>query len=266
MNFKNMSIRKSLILGFGITILVSVIIIVTSLVMMSSQKSAYKDILDGYVAANQMVSDCRIDYNIAARNLRDAVLSGDMSGLDNANSKITELASRLNELNKIYPASSDKSLLTSFINTVEEWEVEAKRIAEVARTSREDAVEMIISSCSPRLVAAATAGDKLADSLQADQDKIIDKQNTSSTIGIAVIIAVMVVATFVVLLMATKIIRSIVEPSNQVRNALVGFSQGNLAVPVDYVGKNELGDMCDALRTSKHVLGECISDTCSLLE
>ena len=35
MNFKNMSIRKSLILGFGITILVSVIIIVTSLVMMS---------------------------------------------------------------------------------------------------------------------------------------------------------------------------------------------------------------------------------------
>ena len=266
MNFKNMSIRKSLILGFGITILVSVIIIVTSLVMMSSQKSAYKDILDGYVAANQMVSDCRIDYNIAARNLRDAVLSGDMSGLDSANSKITELASRLNELNKIYPASSDKSLLTSFVNTVEEWEVEAKRIAEVARTSREDAVEMIISSCSPKLVAAATAGDKLADSLQADQDKIIDKQNTSSTIGIAVIIAVMVVATFVVLLMATKIIRSIVEPSNQVRNALVGFSQGNLAVPVDYVGKNELGDMCDALRTSQHVLGECISDTCRLLE
>ena len=43
MNFKNMSIRKSLIVGFGTTILVSVIIIVAALVMMNSQKSAYMD-------------------------------------------------------------------------------------------------------------------------------------------------------------------------------------------------------------------------------
>ena len=46
MNFKNMSIRKSLIIGFGTTILVSVAIIVASLIMMSSQKSAYSDIID----------------------------------------------------------------------------------------------------------------------------------------------------------------------------------------------------------------------------
>ena len=40
MNFKNMSIRKSLIVGFGTTIVISVIIIVTALVMMTSQKNA----------------------------------------------------------------------------------------------------------------------------------------------------------------------------------------------------------------------------------
>ena len=56
MNFKNMSIKKNLIIGFGTTILVSLIIIVTSLVMMSSQKAAYQDIIDHYVKANQLVS------------------------------------------------------------------------------------------------------------------------------------------------------------------------------------------------------------------
>ncbi len=81
MNFKNMSIKKSLILGFGTTILVSVIIIVTTLIMMNMQKSAYTDILEHYVETNQLVSNCRIDYNIAARNLRDVALSGDQKGL-----------------------------------------------------------------------------------------------------------------------------------------------------------------------------------------
>ena len=40
MNIKNMSIKKSLIIGFGTTILISVIIIVASLLLMNSQKSA----------------------------------------------------------------------------------------------------------------------------------------------------------------------------------------------------------------------------------
>ena len=44
--FKNMKIRKSLIIGFGTTILVSVAIIIASLILMNTQKSAYTDILN----------------------------------------------------------------------------------------------------------------------------------------------------------------------------------------------------------------------------
>ena len=40
MNFKNMSIRKSLIVGFGTTIVVSLIIIIASLIMSNMQKNA----------------------------------------------------------------------------------------------------------------------------------------------------------------------------------------------------------------------------------
>jgi len=259
MNFKNMSIKKSLIVGFGTTILVSLAIIIASLVMMSAQKSAYQDILDHYVEANQRASECRIDYNIAARGLRDAVLSGNMTNLDTAKTKMAALETAITELNESFPMD-DKSQLNTFINTMTEWGKEAQNIMEVARTDRESAVPMIVNQCSPKLAAAATAGDNLATQLQNGQAKIIEQQNLTSTIGIVVIIAVMVVATFVVLLIATKIIRSIAEPSNQVRAALVGFSQGNLGVPVEFSGKNELGEMCDALRTSQHVLHSVIQD------
>ena len=40
MNFKNMSIKKSLIVGFGTTIVISAAIIIASLIMMNVQKSA----------------------------------------------------------------------------------------------------------------------------------------------------------------------------------------------------------------------------------
>ena len=259
MNFKNMSIKKSLIVGFGTTILVSLAIIIASLMMMNSQKGAYQDIIDHYVEANQRASECRIDYNIAARGLRDAVLSGNMTNLDTAKTKLAALETAITELNESFPMD-DKSQLNTFINTMTEWGKEAQNIMEVARTDRESAVPMIVNQCSPKLAAAATAGDNLAAQLQSGQEKIIKQQNTSSTIGIVVIVAVMVVATLIVVLIATKIIRSIAEPSNQVRAALVGFSQGNLGVPVEFSGKNELGEMCDALRTSQKVLHSVIQD------
>ena len=227
--------------------------------MMNSQKGAYQDIIDHYVEANQRASECRIDYNIAARDLRDAVLSGDMSNLDTAKTKMAALETAITELNESFPMD-DKSQLNTFINTMTEWGKEAQNIIEVARTDRESAVPMIVNQCSPKLAAAATAGDNLAAQLQSGQEKIIKQQNTSSTIGIVVIVAVMVVATLIVVLIATKIIRSIAEPSNQVRAALVGFSQGNLGVPVEFSGKNELGEMCDALRTSQKVLHSVIQD------
>ena len=88
MNIKNMSIKKSLIIGFGTTILISVIIIVASLLLMNSQKSAYSDIIDNYVESTEMIATCRIDYNIAARNLRDMVLSGNTSGLSTVTTKL----------------------------------------------------------------------------------------------------------------------------------------------------------------------------------
>ena len=85
---KNMKIRKSLIMGYGITIIVSAIIIVASLILMSVQKKQYTNILNEYVRSNELVSECRIDYNIAARSLRDTVLSGNMSYIDNTNSML----------------------------------------------------------------------------------------------------------------------------------------------------------------------------------
>ena len=267
MNLKNMSIKKSLIVGFGTTIIVSVLIIIASLVMMNMQKNAYQNILDHYVMTNELVSESRINYNIAARSLRDVVISGNQDSLTKVDSKLEEMNVNVQELQDAYPEDQkDRTLLNNFVSTLEAWQEEAKAIGSIVRTDQKQAAERIVSDCTPMLNKAATAGDDLAAFLKDEQSKIIAEQNMTSNIGLGVILAVMVVATLVVLSIAFKIIKSIVEPSSQVREALVGFSQGNLEIPVTFTGRNELGEMCEALRTSQHVLSECIGDTCHLLE
>ena len=262
---KNMKIRKSLIMGFGITIVVSAIIIIVSLVLMAMQKGQYTDILDQYVASNELVSECRISYNIAARNLRDAVLSGDMTNVDATNSKISELSAQLTELSNTYPLD-DKTELNAFINLVQSWEKEATTIGQTARTSQQQAAEMLVKDCTPVLNQMASAGDALAAKLQSEQQAIIKRQSTVSNIAMICIVVAMVIATVVVLRLALIIIKSIVVPTEKVRAALVGFSEGKLDIPVDYESKSELGEMCDALRTSQKVLDSVIKDACRLLE
>ncbi len=262
---KNMKVRKSLILGYGVTIVVSVVIIIASLILMSVQKGQYQNILDNYVGANTLVSNSRIAYNTAARNVRDAVLAGDEASVTAARNKISELDADLASLKSLYPLDNT-SKLDNFVNLVQDWEKEANEIANLAISDRNTASSMIVNGCTPALSKAATAGDELAAELEKAQKDIIDQQNTISTIAMVVIIAAMVIATVAVIRIALIIVKSIVVPVEQVHTALEGFSQGKLDIPVEYHSTSELGEMCDSLRTSQHVLHECISDTCHLLE
>ena len=205
MNFKNMSIKKSLIVGFGITILISAIIIVAELIMMNSQKNSYNDIIDRYVEATALIADCRIDYNIAARNLRDAALSGKTSSITTATNKLGELDAEFAHLKEVFPLE-DRSTLDAFANAIDTWKADATAIAAVVATDRMKAVDMLVESCTPKLDAAASAGTAAAEALAKAQAEIIKRQELVSNIGIGIVIGVMVIATIVVILMAGRII------------------------------------------------------------
>ena len=72
---KNMKIKMSLILGFSVTILVSIAIVVTSLIVMNVQTSSYERIINTNMRASALVRTCRLNVNMAARSLRDVALS-----------------------------------------------------------------------------------------------------------------------------------------------------------------------------------------------
>ena len=267
---KNMKIKKSLILGVGITIVVSLLIIISTLVLLFKQGNAYTSVINTEIRANELITSIRLDATVAARCVRDMALNPDDRN-GNAelesyiNSTLTSLDAKIQELREIYPL--DDRDLDTLIQDLTVWAEEVPNIIDAINGGRGDeAISMILNTCSPRLNELTTFAGTLDDSLSAAQQEAIDRQEQSSRITMIVILVVMVITTVAVLAIATKLIRSIVEPTAQVHKALMGFSEGKLDIPVEFESKNELGDMCQALRTSQQVLGGVISDECRLLE
>lgn len=265
---KDVKIKKRLIGGFLLVIGISVAIIVAALLQMNSQRAAYNDILKYEVGANDLISEIRLDAAIAARNVRDMALKpGDSSNSEleaSVNEILSDMDNKIKELEEIYPL--DKAQLQDYIDSVNKWGDELPNILNaINRGDGETAISLIKNSCTPQLNDMATKAKAIDELLTQAQDKAVDAQERNSLISIGVIIAVMVVATVLVLGTAFKLVKGIMEPTEEVRKALMGFSEGKLDIPVNYESKNELGDMCNALRSSQDTLSAVIEDICYLL-
>ena len=265
---KDVKIKKRLISGFLFVIVISVAVIIAALMQMNAQRAAYNDILKYQVGANDLISDIRLDAAIAARNVRDMALKpGDSSNSEleaSVNEILSDMDNKIKELEEIYPL--DKAQLQDYIDSVNKWGDELPNILNaINRGDGETAISLIKNSCTPQLNDMATKAKAIDDLLTQAQNDAVDAQERNSLISIGVIIAVMVVATVLVLGTAFKLVKGIMEPTEEVRKALMGFSEGKLDIPVNYESKNELGDMCNALRSSQDTLSAVIEDICYLL-
>ena len=265
---KDVKIKKRLISGFLFVIVISVAIIIAALVQMNAQRANYNDILKYEVGANDLISEIRLDAVIAARNVRDMALKpGDSSNSEleaSVNEILSDMDNKIKELEEIYPL--DKAQLQDYIDSVNKWGDELPNILNaINRGDGETAINLIKNSCTPQLNDMATKAKAIDDLLTQAQNDAVDAQERNSLISIGVIIAVMVVATVLVLGTAFKLVKGIMEPTEEVRKALMGFSEGKLDIPVNYESKNELGDMCNALRSSQDTLSAVIEDICYLL-
>ncbi len=265
---KNMKIRSSLLLGFGITILISIIIISATLILMNTQRATYSRIINSEIEACTVIKNSRLHANIAARNLRNILLiptnPDNVSMQTVIQESLGELEQDLTTLRNIYPLKDNN--LNEYLTAAEAWGTSATNIlATVNAGHTAEAIQMVEDECTPRLNAMGDISTKLDDALNAAKDQAIQNQERTFLIATIIIIAVMVLALIIMMTFITKIIRNITIPTAQVKDALVGFSEGNLRIPVDFESQNELGAMCAALRKSQSILGGVIEDECDLL-
>ena len=265
---KNMKIKNALYLGFGITITVSLLIIAVSVFIMNSLSGGYNNILNRQVRANELVTTIRLDANIAARNVRDIALIPDDPNNVNlearANEMLNAIPTYFDELKEVYPLKDSR--VEEYEKLVNEWMNALPDILTAVHNGQiSRATTLVMTDCTPKLDAMAAAAKEIDTALTAEEARAIEAQQRAVTICTIILVAATLVATLSVVTIAKALIKSIVAPVAQVHNALTEFSQGHFDAEVDFESTSELGEMCDAMRTSQHILYEVVEDMCAAL-
>jgi methyl-accepting chemotaxis protein len=265
---KEASVKAKMIGGYVIVMAAAVVMIIALLFMMSNQSQGYREIMDKHVEANLIIGDMRVSSNVAIRNSYAIIMNptdaGNATRRATAQQEVQNLQDDLVQLKAVYPLE-DTSLLDKYESAITTWVSMENRIFTALETSYESAAAIASSESDSALSGLTSSAEALETALRAAQSDAVqgERNSVSYTIGVTLVITV-VLGVFMIL-MASNIVRSIIQPTKEVCTALVGFSEGKLSVPVTYQSSNELGQMCDALRTSQKTLKGVIEDVSHLL-
>ena len=267
MSFKNMKIRKSLIVAFACGMMPLLIIIVFALFTISSQQTKFEELINTHVQCNTLVREARYYANTAARDVREMGLyssSNPRSATLKADidSNLVSMTDTISQLKALYPLGD--SLASNYASAVEAWSAEVPSIVSAfEKNQNELGIDLIENSCVPAMEKMSTAAKDLTNALTAARDEAIQKQARSNTTTIIFFVAVLVLAVLLVFFIVVRIIRAIVPPLLQASRAMEAMSQGDLNMAVEFRGANEIGSMSEALRTSQKILSGVIEDISS---
>ena len=97
-----------------------------------------------------------------------------------------------------------------------------------------------------------------------DGTQVANSATATSTREIIILVVLMVITVAECIALNMYVVRSIVRPLREAEEAVVAFSQGNLSHTLHYESGDEIGGICDAVRTSQEILHNAIEDIVSI--
>lgn len=257
---KNLKIRMRLLIVFLITILIALALTFLSIRQTIKIQKDYTSILTGPIAITNAVQSSEKEVNSIARQLRDMALSGyDTSIIDEIQASVDSIEKSISTIQTLYTDSD--GVAQTYIQSVREWENAFEDIHTALQADNlEEARRLIETQCTPKLNQAVSDGNTLIREVQNDLDAHIDSTQASVSRSQIVLFIMAILVVAIGILLNLRAIRNITRPLQEAEQAVVAFSQGDLSVELTYEASNEIGTICDAVRTSQDILGRVIED------
>lgn len=257
---KNLKIRMRLLIVFLITILIALALTFLSIRQTIKIQKDYTSILTGPIAITNAVQSSEKEVNSIARQLRDMALSGyDTSIMDEIQASVDSIEKSISTIQTLYTDSD--GVAQTYIQSVREWENAFEDIHTALQADNlEEARRLIETQCTPKLNQAVSDGNTLIREVQNDLDAHIDSTQASVSRSQIVLFIMAILVVAIGILLNLRAIRNITRPLQEAEQAVVAFSQGDLSVELTYEASNEIGTICDAVRTSQDILGRVIED------
>ena len=261
---KNKRVATKILLSVGITLLLSLVMIVVSISTILSTRSQFNGILNEQVTITEAVLESEMNVNSIARQLRDMALFGyNSSTVNEIETTMTALDTNLETIQSLYTGSD--GLAGQYVQAVQDWESSFGDISSALQTGdTARASQLIQNQCTPKLNQAVTTGQSLIDQLNADTATLVSGLQSRTTRDMIILCVLVAVSIVVGISLNLYTVRSIVVPLRKAEAAVVAFSQGDLSYELDYESKDEIGGICNAVRSSQQTLHNAIEDIVSI--
>lgn len=258
---RNMKVGARILLSSAITLVLSVLMVIISITEIYNVQATYQGLLSTQIAAVHAVQKSQAEINSIARLLRDMALFGYNTDTNaEINTSIDEINQSLQTLNTL-DSKSENPEVSAYVNSVQAWLTASDTInTNLKNGDTAEARNLLQEQCTPLLNQAVSDGDTLANLMERYNDSTVASIQSEVT-RILIIMFVLVAVTIAVsIFFSLRLINAVVKPLHEAEKAVVAFSKGNLSHEVTFESKNEIGVMCDAVRTSQTIVGGVIND------
>lgn len=250
---------------FGYTVVIGMMILsgLLSIICLTVLYGRFKGYVDGAQQADTAVKVCRIDVNIAARNIREMALNDDPGTYSSYRATVEEKLTEVGEELRIIKQTGliEESLFLEYSQALNDWgNIGYSIIEEIEAGNREEAEKQILTECTPALENTVAVGLKLDEVTDAEKEKAIRISEIVFAIGLAMVIIFIVIAVIAAKKIGNKIVEGILTPLREIETVAGELAAGNLHSNLEYHSEDEIGSLAHSLRKSIRILGSYIDD------
>ena len=260
---ENMRLQERINYGYRKVILMMLISGLLSIVVIGVLFANMLHYINNVTVADQSVKICRINVNVAARNIREMALNDDASTYDSYEETVKRL---LTEVDTSMKALKDTGIVPDsnyeeYATALSEWgNVGYSIMEEVQNGNKEQAVNEIFDDCVPalnNLVQLAIKLDGITDEVKAQAAR------TTYIFTFAGFVCIIVCLAFAWMLTgrtSKKVLETILEPLRAVEDVAKELTEGNLHSTLEYRSEDEIGRLAHSMRKSIRILGSYVDD------
>lgn len=273
----NWKLKKKLNFGYNVALILMLLSAIISVVGLVGVYLSLDNYVNNVQKADVAVKACRIDVNIAARNIREMSVYSSMDETSKAELKAQGVDTNYREIVDEKTAdietwladlksttALDAELVSKYETALTEWEKVGYQILDLLDEGTEESIleadYLILTACAPKLTEVIDIAKEMDAVTNTAKTEAAFSSQVITYVAGTLVIAFVIITFIVSKAIGNMIVKSILTPVHQIQNVVEGLSEGDLHRTLEYHSEDELGQLSDKLRSSFAILTSYIED------
>lgn len=259
--FEKLKLKPYLLGIFSIIIVLSGILALTSITGLLNANKNTNLLVSEILAADTAVKNCRINVNIAARDLREMMLTPPNTDDQKFKDSIADCIATIEEQVEVFKEThgTEDGLAQKYEDAFQSWfDIANRAISTYDQGDLEGAKQIILNECSPalsELVSLSQQIDEITGDLRTEQEnRTVARINVFMIISITTFVLILAFSLF----LSLRATNSISHAVHLIQDGVIELSKGHLHTKINYNGKNEFGTLAKHMNFSFEELAKYV--------